>query len=94
MGGSTDKIVLRAAPSTARAEHRSIANDLAALADWVLEVRERFGAQGKILVCSREALSPIHFMGYNRFEFYPITQTVATGGLGPAEPKTIPSMPV
>lgn len=70
----THEIVLRAAPSTARAEHRSIANDPAALADWVLEVRERFGAQGKIVVCleqSRGAL--IHFlMGYDCFELYPI----------------------
>jgi transposase len=67
-------IVLRAAASPASAEHRSIANDPAVLADWVLEVRERFGTQGRIVVCleqSRGAL--IHFlMGYECFELYPI----------------------
>ena len=67
-------IVLRAAASTASAEHRSIASEPAALADWVLGVRERFAAQGRILVCleqSRGAL--INFlMGYECFELYPI----------------------
>ena len=67
-------IVLRAATSNARLEHRSISSEPAALAEWVLEVRERFSAQGKILVCleqSRGAL--IHFlMGYECFALYPI----------------------
>lgn len=67
-------IALRAAAGTAPVEHRSIANDPTALADWVLEIRERFSGQGRIVVCleqSRGAL--VHFlMGYECFELYPI----------------------
>ena len=67
-------IVLRAATSNARLEHRSIGSEPAALAEWVLEVRERFASAGRILVCleqSRGAL--IHFlMGYECFALYPI----------------------
>src|SRR6202022_2727620 len=48
-------IVLRAATSNARLEHRSIESEPAALAEWVLEVRERFSAQGKILVCLEQS---------------------------------------
>ena len=67
-------IALQAATSNARVEHRSIGSEPAALAEWVLEVRERFASEGRILVCleqSRGAL--IHFlMGYECFELYPI----------------------
>jgi Transposase len=67
-------MVLRAATSDARRQHRCIASDPAALAEWVLEVQERFASQGRILVCleqSRGAL--IHFfMGYECLELYPI----------------------
>ena len=67
-------LVLRAAGPDAKLEHRSIGAEPDALAQWVLEVRERFAAEGKILVCleqSRGAL--IHFlMGYECFELYPI----------------------
>lgn len=67
-------IVLRAATNNAGLEHRSIGSEPAALAEWVLEVRERFASLGKIVVCleqSRGAL--IHFlMGYDCFELYPI----------------------
>jgi hypothetical protein len=63
-------IVLRAAASDARLEHRSMGAEPDALAEWVLEVRERFVAGGKIVVCleqSRGALT--HFlMGYECFE--------------------------
>ena len=40
-------IVLRAATSNARLEHRSISSEPAALAEWVLEVRERFSFSGQ-----------------------------------------------
>jgi hypothetical protein len=67
-------VVLRAATSNARLEHRSIGSEPDALAEWVLEVRERFASAGRILVCleqSRGAL--IHFlMGYECFELYPL----------------------
>jgi transposase len=67
-------IALRAAGAEARVEHCSIKSHPEALTDWVLELRERFGDQGKILLCleqSRGAL--IHFlMGYDCFELYPI----------------------
>jgi transposase len=67
-------IVLRAAASDAGLERYSIQSQPEALADWVLEVRERFALEGKILICleqSRGAL--IHFlMGYDCFELYPI----------------------
>ena len=67
-------IVLRAATSAASLEHRSIGAEPDALAEWVLEVRERFASAGRIVVCleqSRGAL--IHFlMGYECFELYPI----------------------
>jgi transposase len=55
-------------------ERSKIANQPEALSDWVLALRERFGEQGKILICleqSRGALT--HFlMGYESFELYPI----------------------
>jgi transposase len=67
-------IALRALSSQAKLEHHRIESQPEALADWVLELRERFGSQGKILICleqSRGAL--IHFlMGYDCFELYPI----------------------
>jgi transposase len=67
-------IALRAASAQAKLERRSIQSQPEALSDWVLELRERFGSEGKILICleqSRGAL--IHFlMGYDCFELYPI----------------------
>lgn len=67
-------IALRALSSQAKLEHHRIESQPEALADWVLELRERFSPQGKILICleqSRGAL--IHFlMGYDCFELYPI----------------------
>ena len=67
-------IALRALSSQAKLEHHRIESQPEALADWVLELRERFGSQAKILICleqSRGAL--IHFlMGYDCFELYPI----------------------
>jgi transposase len=67
-------IALRAASSQAKLERFSVESQPEALTDWVLELRERFGSQGKISVCleqSRGAL--IHFlMGYDCFELYPI----------------------
>ena len=67
-------IVLRAATNNAGLDHRSIGSEPAALAEWVLEVRERLASAGKIVVCleqSRGAL--IHFlMGSDCFELYPI----------------------
>jgi transposase len=67
-------IALWAAGSSGPPERRSIDSDPNALADWVLEIRERFAPAGKILICleqSRGAL--IHFlMGYECFELYPI----------------------
>ena len=67
-------IVLRAASSAASLEHRRIGAQPDALAQWVLEMRERFASAGIILVCleqSRGAL--IHFlMGYECFQLYPI----------------------
>jgi transposase len=67
-------ISLRAVCSQAKPEHHRIESQPEALTDWVLELRERFSSQGKILICleqSRGAL--IHFlMGYECFELYPI----------------------
>src|SRR5580700_7546804 len=67
-------IALRAPSQEAKLERRSIESQPEALSDWVLELRERFGSEGKILICleqSRGAL--IHFlMGYDSFELYPI----------------------
>jgi transposase len=67
-------IALRAASSEALLERSRIESQPEALNDWVLELRERFASQGKILICleqSRGAL--IHFlMGYDCFELYPI----------------------
>lgn len=67
-------IALRAASSQDQPERCRIESQPEALNDWVLQMRERFGSQGKILICleqSRGAL--IHFlMGYDCFELYPI----------------------
>ena len=48
-------IVLRAATSAARLEHRSIGAEPDVLAEWVLEVRERFASAGRILVCLEQS---------------------------------------
>jgi len=67
-------IALRAVSREAKLERRTIESQPEALSDWVLELRERFGSEAKILICleqSRGAL--IHFlMGYDCFELYPI----------------------
>jgi transposase len=67
-------IALRAVCGQAKPEHYRIESQPEALTDWVLELRERFSSQGKILMCleqSRGAL--MHFlMGYDCFELYPI----------------------
>lgn len=67
-------IALRAFSSQDRLERRCIESQPEALTDWVLELRERFGPQARILICleqSRGAL--IHFLiGYDCFELYPI----------------------
>src|SRR6201993_1895283 len=67
-------MTVRAASSQAQPEHRQVESQPEALSDWVLQIRERFGSEGKILICleqSRGAL--IHFlMGYDCFELYPI----------------------
>src|SRR6202140_2973148 len=90
-------IALRAASQEAKLERRSIESQPEALSDWVLELRERFGSEGKILICleqSRGAL--IHFlMGYDCFELYPInpkqlTTTAKPSGL--AAQRMIPRM--
>jgi hypothetical protein len=44
-------IALRAASSQAKLERFSVESQPEALTDWVLELRERFGSQGKISVC-------------------------------------------
>jgi hypothetical protein len=67
-------LVIQAATASAELECSRIGSEPDALAEWVLKVRERFAAGGRILVCleqSRGAL--IHFlMGYECFELYPI----------------------
>ncbi|MBV9275886.1 MAG: IS110 family transposase [Verrucomicrobia bacterium] len=67
-------IAFRAAASQGKLERCRIESHPEALNDWVLQMRERFGSQGKILICleqSRGAL--IHFlMGFDCFELYPI----------------------
>jgi transposase len=67
-------IALRANSSQAKLEHYQIESQPEALSDWVLHLRERFGSEGKIVICleqSRGAL--MHFlMGYDCFELYPI----------------------
>ncbi len=67
-------IAFRATSSQGKLERYQIESHPEALNDWVLQMRERFGSQGKILICleqSRGAL--IHFlMGFDSFELYPI----------------------
>jgi transposase len=67
-------MALRAASSEALLERSRIESQPEALNDWVLELRERFASQGKILICleqSRGALIDF-LMGYDCFELYPI----------------------
>src|SRR5258708_8416086 len=67
-------IAFRGRCRQAKLERYQIERQPEALNDWVLQMRERFGSQGKILICleqSRGAL--IHFlMGFDSFELYPI----------------------
>ena len=44
-------VVLRSVGDPAKSEHQIIKSEINALADWIAQKHERFGAKGKVLVC-------------------------------------------
>ena len=68
-------VVLRSASQPNKVEHRIIEHKLEALMEWVGQLQQRFGGQGKILVCLEQSRGALiyHLMGYEFFELYPVT---------------------
>ena len=48
-------VVLRSVGDPAKAEHQVIKSEVNALNDWIAQMRERFGAKGKVLVCLEQS---------------------------------------
>lgn len=67
-------VALRSAAQPSKVEHRSIEQNPEALMDWIGQLQQRFGGQGKILVCLEQSRGGLiyHLMGYEFFELYPI----------------------
>jgi len=67
-------VVLRSASQPNKVEHRIIEHKLEALMEWVGQLQQRFGGQGKILVCLEQSRGALiyHLMGYEFFELYPV----------------------
>jgi len=67
-------IALRSAAEPNKIEHQLIDQKPEALMDWIGQLEQRFGAQGKILVCLEQSRGALiyHLMGYEFFELYPV----------------------
>jgi transposase len=67
-------VVLRSADGPAKAEHQVIQSELSALNDWIVQMHERFGAKGKVLVCLEQSRGALIYklMAYELLELYPI----------------------
>jgi hypothetical protein len=58
----------------AKSEYQIIKSEINALADWIAQMHERFGAKGKVLVCLEQSRGALIYqlMAYELFELYPI----------------------
>jgi transposase len=67
-------IALRSATEPNKIEHQLIDQKPEALMDWIGQLEQRFGSQGKILVCLEQSRGGLifHLMGYEFFELYPV----------------------
>jgi transposase len=67
-------IALRSAAEPNKIEHQLIDQKPEALMDWIGQLEQRFGTQGKILVCLEQSRGALiyHLMGYEFFELYPV----------------------
>jgi transposase len=67
-------IALRSATEPNKIEHQLIDQKPEALMEWIGQLEQRFGAQGKILICLEQSRGALiyHLMGYEFFELYPI----------------------
>jgi transposase len=67
-------IALRSAAEPNKTEHQLIDQKPEALMEWIGELEQRFGTQGKILVCLEQSRGGLiyHLMGYDFFALYPI----------------------
>src|ERR1700749_3654940 len=67
-------VVLRSVGDPAKPEHQIIKSEINALADWIAQMHERFGAKGKVLVCLEQSRGALIYqlMAYGLFELYPI----------------------
>ena len=67
-------IALRSAAEPSKIEHQLIEQKPEALMEWIGQLEQRFGTQGKILVCLEQSRGALifHLMGYEFFELYPV----------------------
>jgi transposase len=67
-------IALRSAAEPNKIEAQLIDQKPEALMDWIGQLEQRFGSQGKILVCLEQSRGALiyHLMGYEFFELYPV----------------------
>src|SRR6516164_10156940 len=67
-------VALRSATEPAKIQNQLIDQRPEALMEWVGELQQRFGGQGKILVCLEQSRGALiyHLMGYEFFELYPV----------------------
>jgi transposase len=67
-------VALRSAAEAAKIEHQLVDQRPEALMEWIGQLQQRFGRQGKILVCLEQSRGALiyHLMGYALFELYPV----------------------
>jgi hypothetical protein len=67
-------VVLRCFADPAKAEHQVVKSEINALNDWIVQMHERFGGKGKVLVCLEQSRGALIYqlMAHELFVLYPI----------------------
>jgi len=67
-------IALRSAAEPSKVQHQVVEQKPEALMQWIGQLEQRFGAQGKILICLEQSRGALiyHLMGYEFLELYPV----------------------
>jgi hypothetical protein len=67
-------IVLRPWADPTKSVHRVIENKPEVIADWIIELQQRFGSQGKVIVALEQSRGALLYqlMNYEFLELYPI----------------------
>jgi transposase len=67
-------VILRPADQPNKIEHRVLEHKPEALMEWIGQLKQRFGGQGRILICLEQSRGALihHLRGYELFELYPI----------------------